>query len=232
MKNYIFLFLLFSTSAFTKDWPCPRLAKLPLTLPGCEGEACGVLKYERTVRPVELLQNIGDPKPFTTVKKCSKIVFFEPFYVIQKPGKVKFVQPISEASVNAGDTAFILQNLGEGYVDVCLNDKSLHVSLVPEPQQNQSEVSTIIEHVKTENWVRIKFQDGTKGIARTFHKDGIWFQGYYDYSPEQHCYDPKFPDKKSKKYTHSCPEFSRPCPNGKGGLSVPPSCSFLKCSFD
>jgi hypothetical protein len=211
--------MFFSISVYSKEWPCLRINKLPQIMEGCEGEACGILRYEKVVKDVEIYKSPFEKDSFKTVDRCQKITYFKPLFIINKPGKIKFIQPMPEASVRKGDTAIILSNVGEGYVEVCLNDKTVLVSPLFDSKQKRKNELAIVEHWgETEGWIKAKFSDGTKGyLKNNTHR---WYQGYYDYEPKEHCSDPAFPDIKDTKYPHSCPDVTKFCSNGKAKQSI------------
>jgi hypothetical protein len=87
MKLLVTLLVFFSSSqSFSRDWKCDQLKTLPKMIEGCEGEACGSLTYERTVKDVAPYPSIDSKKHPFKIPKRTKIRYFEPSYILKKPG--------------------------------------------------------------------------------------------------------------------------------------------------
>ena len=232
MSFLIVASLIFSHSSYGKEWQCDLIKKLPREFEGCEGEACGMLTYERTIKDVDIFKAIADKKPFAKAPKCSLIRYFEPFYVLKKAGKLKFLKALPEHKVQVNDVAFYTKSLGEGYFDVCLEGKTVQISALPSPQAEENkENAVILSWTESEHWIRLKLDDGKKGYAK--NDGGFWYQGYYSYEPDQHCDDPRFPKKQSHETREDCFKVvsGLKCANGKYKKAAPPSCSILECEY-
>lgn len=233
MKYSILMLLcLFSFNVLAKEWSCLQLKTLPKIFEGCEGEACGALTYERAVKDVDLYRQTNSVKPFMKVSRCIQITYFEPFYILKKAGRVKFLKSLKEHGVEIGDTAYFVRSVGEGYFDVCLNDKIIQISALPEAQATENkETASILYWGVSEHWIKTKFSNGAKGFTK--NDSHSWYQGYYTYEPSEHCPDSKFPRTKIDEVRNDCfkETTGKKCPDGKFRRAAAPSCVLLDCNF-
>jgi hypothetical protein len=213
---------------------CSIHKKLPQLSKGCEGEACGFLKYNKSTKKVDAYENANvSSKVIGTLNRCDKIEKFETFIVLQNYGLAEVITPndqLKKMGVSKGDIISVVKSLGEGYLDACVDKNIIDaVDSGTDPYGKQANLK-VLQYNKSESWVKLKLPSGKFGFIP---EDKGFYMGYYGYSaeylcPEDHPCGKSFLSTLKKVETTITKSFDKFCKIRKGCTSSDPS---LECQL-
>jgi len=152
----IFIAILsFSNLAYSKKIPCLVYNKFPTLIEGCEGELCGLLAYNKTIKQSAVFAHPNDRKQLDILRVCEPIKNFSPHIWVIAPGSIRIEQLTSELKkrgLRKGDTLTLINYVGEGVYAACAGSEIF--DLLPESHDGKS-LTKKITAPRTEAWVKI-----------------------------------------------------------------------------
>lgn len=134
------------------DYPTPQFIE------GCEGEACGILMYEKAIKEVDVYKepSLGS-KVIDKLGRCEIIKDFQAHLWIREFGKAKITALNTDKIPNLklGDLVSIRKYIGEGYLRACWGDLEFQVSEFPIPSIYDPINVEVLFSPKTEAWVKL-----------------------------------------------------------------------------
>jgi hypothetical protein len=165
---------------------CVKYQNMPHLMKGCQGEACGQLRYKKAIRSAKIFSEpSATAKEVGNISRCELLHGFEPHLVIQQLGKARVIKPnaqMKKLNVAAGDNIEILQSLGEGYMTACIGEEEVEAYWGGPDSVTEGSVFVFVQP-QAESWIKVKSPKGETGFA----KDEQFYMGYYDYDPSQFC---------------------------------------------
>jgi hypothetical protein len=154
--------------------------EIPQFIEGCEGEGCGLLSYDKSIKPVTIYKepNINS-EVVDRLKKCEVIKNFKIYMWIKKFGEAKILSPnLFENTVIQNDLIKVRYYSGEGYYSACVKNKEI---IVADKFVADKEFPTVdfISNPVVEGWVRLTTPRGIDGYT----PDTDFYIGYYDDEP-------------------------------------------------
>jgi hypothetical protein len=167
---------------------CELYESLPQTLKGCEGEGCGILKYDKVTKTVDVRKRPDKSSEIIGVlKRCSKLKGFKPYTVLKELGWARVVKSnkkLDELGVSSGSLIQVAKSLGEGYLKVCAGRSEVDaVDLGATPHGDVAVVETLLNH-RAEGWIQLALESNGRGFVAE-RED--FYQGYYSYEPSHFC---------------------------------------------
>jgi hypothetical protein len=167
---------------------CSIHKKFPHLSKGCEGEACGFLKYNKATKKVDAYEKANlSSKVVGTLKRCDKIEKFDTFIALESYGLAEVITPneqLNKFGVSKGDIISVVKSLGEGYLEACVGHNIIDaVDSGTDPYGKQANVK-VLQYNKAESWVKLMLPSGQFGFIP---EDKNFYMGYYGYSPEYLC---------------------------------------------
>lgn len=176
-----------ASAASAKTWTCELHPKYPVLLEGCDGEACGVLTYERALSdtplyaaPSDELKKVGD------LRRCERISSFATFTRLKRPGVAEVVEPDSKAKalgVRVGDKIPLLRSHGEGFSSGCIGKTTIDFVDTYAGNADTETRIKVAAWPDSETWTRVKNQKGVVGYSNKHD----FYMGYYSYEPSLFC---------------------------------------------
>lgn len=196
-KAILFMFALWGGfSSEAKEWPCTKYQKFPIILQGCEGEMCGRLMYEKTVRFTSVYEKPAiNSKIIDRLEKCELIRDFKPYLVIKKLGNAEILRTDKELldlRVKTGDIISFIRLMDEddviGELLACIQHKetSVYDMVIAESDEEAYAPFSIVKVLAqntTEKWVQLKTPRNKIGYA----PDNGFYDGFYTYNDADLC---------------------------------------------
>jgi len=153
--------------------------KIPQFIEGCEGEGCGLLSYDKSVRSVTIYKEpYINSEIVDHLKKCEVIKNFEVFMWIKKFGEAKVLSPnLFKNTVSQNDLLKIRYPSGEGYYSACVKNKEMKVV---DQLVDDKEFPTVdfMSSPIVEGWIHLTTPRGIDGYT----PDTNFYIGKYDYN--------------------------------------------------
>ncbi len=170
-----------------KKFKCTLYQKFPHLMEGCEGEACGFLKYEKAIKSAPIFEKTDKKsKNLGTINRCQKIKEFKTFTLLNEMGEVLVVKAnkkLTQLGVQDGDIIPFISSLGEGFLKGCVDNTAIDMAMTGSDVREEALVE-ILTDPKTEGWIKVKSETGIEGYIP---KSERFYMGYYDFSAENFC---------------------------------------------
>lgn len=179
---------------------CKKFEKFPVLLERCEGEMCGVIKYNKSLKTLSVYQNTSlASSKVDTLHKCEAIKDFKSLVKLRKLGRLIVLKPkkgLKKLNIQKNDIISMITYGGEGYLNACIGNKEIIVSVVDE--KDVSHVK-IISNPETEGWVKLTTPRNKTGFV--LEKEDF-YMGYYNYEPSRLCSEDKLKNSNNVHQAH------------------------------
>ncbi len=180
--------IFYNSDKKTSFYPCHRFKKLPHLEKGCEGEACGILKYDKAIKSVDVFENAeNNSKTIGHIKKCQKIERFESYTLLSELGWAEVLAPnrkLQKLGIQKGAIIQLTNSLGEGYLTACLGDHK--IDAFEQGTEQLGDIANVksLAHHKSEGWGKLKLPNKKHGFVPEREN---FYMGYYNYEPALLC---------------------------------------------
>lgn len=173
-----------------REYPCTALT-LP-ALVECEGEGCGA-SYDRALAEADIQASPDVDAPVVgTIKKCYLLKGMRFYTQVTKYGQVvvrgapnpEFHKAAYAAGVQDGDILKMVQDVGEGYSALCIDNDIVQIPHVPPESGVEAFRVEIRKRPSGLQWVTVAIGSDKVGYVRD--APGL-YMGPYDYQPSRMC---------------------------------------------
>jgi hypothetical protein len=178
--------LLFSFLSSAQDIRCEDFKKFPAMFKGCQGEACGLLSYDRIIQEIDLHQIASlKSKKLATLERCQKIESVEPHTVLLGFGRAKITKIMpseTELGLKVGDFVKLVFYEGDGFFKGCFNNKLIDLATTDTQDLTTTNVD-VVQKISSGTWYKVKSADGKEGFAR----NAPFFMGHFNFDVDKLC---------------------------------------------
>ncbi|MBP9707524.1 MAG: hypothetical protein KBD78_07750 [Oligoflexales bacterium] len=177
-----------SSAVQARTWECKKFKKFPVLIEGCEGEQCGILRYDKAIKDADLYASPSfESEKIDVLKKCEKILAFKPHILLKSLGSGKVLSLASKdknIGIKVNDIVPITKNLGEGYLEACIEERSINVvvSFAERLEINITNIQEIVP-LEADSWVRVT----TPRTKSGYIKGDSFYMGFYTHDLENYC---------------------------------------------